>query len=80
MTSKQKEEWDECEREECLRKRKGFDYTYLCEIVARLNAGLLETVDKDKRALILATEVNMLEKTKSLMTVTVIFHSSMSER
>ena len=64
MTPKRREERDEreCEREECLRKRRDFDYTHLCEIVARLNTNLLETVDKDKRGLILEKEVNLLEK------------------
>ena len=64
MTPKRREERDEreCKREECLRKRRDFDYTHLCEIVARLNANLLQTVDKDKRGLILETEVNLLEK------------------
>ena len=64
MTPKRREERDEreCERDECLRKRRDFDYTHLCEIVARLNANLLQTVDKDKRGLILETEVNLLEK------------------
>lgn len=64
MTPKRREERNECEceREECLRKRRSFDYTHLCEIVARLNTSLLETVDKDKRGLILETEVSLLEK------------------
>lgn len=64
MTSKRREERDECEREreECLRKRRDFDYNHLCEIVVRLNASLLETVDRDKQGLILETEVNLLEK------------------
>ena len=62
---KQREEWER-KQEEQRRRKSDFDYPHLCELVARLNGRLLETVIQDMKGNITEKEVKLVEQNEKV--------------
>lgn len=61
---KEREDWER-KQEEQHRRMIDFDYSHLCELVARLNGRLLDTVEQDRKGDIIEKEVKLLEMNKN---------------
>lgn len=62
---KEREDWER-KQEEQYRKMIDFDYSHLCELVAKLNGRLLDIVEQDREGKITDREVKLLETNENV--------------